>query len=157
MSAHEAPRSPGVAGWAAAVVAAWLMVAGCGGPGVPPPIVLDTPCATCGMGVQDLRFACQRRVDRGWRVYDAIECLLRDAAGSPGSSGTVGAWLADYDRQTLHAADSMWVVRGEFASPMGGGMAAFHERAAADSIAAATGGQVDRLAAFVRAPARAAP
>ena len=30
----------------------------------------------------------------------------------------------------------MWVVRGNFPSPMGGGYAAFRERAAADSIAA---------------------
>jgi len=96
------------------------------------------------MSVEDRRFACERADARGYRVYDSIECLLRDA---PGRSGAM--WLADYDRATLHAADSLWVVRGEFPSPMGGGFAAFLERAAAERVAAATRGRVDRLAAFV--------
>jgi hypothetical protein len=100
------------------------------------------------MEVQDLRFACERGDSGRWRVYDAIECLLRDAGTGP--AGAV--FLADYDRQTLHPADSLWVVRGEFASPMGGGFAAFLDLAAADSVAATTRGRVDRLAAFQAAP-----
>ena len=141
----RAPES-GFSHWVAVGLATGLLGAGCAGPDTPPPIALDTPCATCGMGVQDLRFACQRSVGRAWRVYDAIECLLRDAGSR---TATAGAWLADYDRQTLHSADSMWVVRGEFASPMGGGLAAFRTRDSADSVAAVTHGRVDRLAAFL--------
>jgi hypothetical protein len=101
------------------------------------------------MEVRDLRFACERRAGRDWRVYDAIECLIGDATAPPAG----GAYLADYDRQSLHTAESLWVVRGEFASPMGGGFAAFLDLAAADSIAAATRGRVDRLTGFMATPA----
>ena len=110
----------------------------------------------CGMEVRNLRFACERSEGRRWRVYDAIECLIRDVDALPAAiataplSGTL--WLSDYDGQALHAADSLWVVRGEFASPMGGGFAAFLDLAAADSIAAVTRGRVDRLVAFMAAP-----
>jgi len=113
------------------------------------------------MEVQDLRFACERAVGRTWRAYDSIECLLRDATSRPGAAGGVpgisGAWLADYDSRTLHAADSLWVVRGEFASPMGGGFAAFLDLAAADSVAAATRGRVDRLVSFLATHAERGP
>ena len=124
-----------------------LLVTSCARPAGPPAIALGTPCAACGMEVRDLRFACERQAGKSWRVYDAIECLLRDAGPAP----IANAWLADYDGTALHAADSLWVVRGAFASPMGGGYAAFLDRAAADSIAAATRGHVDRLGAFAGA------
>jgi len=134
------------------LIAALLLGAGCAGSGGPPSIATGTPCAACGMEVQDLRFACERKAGGNWRVYDAIECLVRDAgnAATPGDTGN--AWLADYDSRTLHAADSLWVVRGAFASPMGGGLAAFRDRAAADSVAAMTRGLVDRLATFMAEP-----
>ncbi len=133
-----------------------LCVAGCARSAGPPAIAVGTPCAVCGMEVRTLRFACERREAGHWRVYDSIECLIRDAGASPMAvaaaprSRTI--WLSDYDLQTPHAADSMWVVRGEFASPMGGGFAAFLDLTAADSIAAETRGRVDRLAAFMAAP-----
>jgi hypothetical protein len=130
-------------------LAALLMFAGCAGSSGPPPITIGTPCFACGMEVRDLRFACGRRAGDDWRVYDAIECLMRDASPAPGTADT---WLADYDTRALYAADSVWVVRGAFASPMGGGLAAFRGRAAADSIAAMTSGRVDRLAAFMAEP-----
>jgi hypothetical protein len=114
------------------------------------------------MEVQDLRFACERHGAGTWRVYDAIECLIRDANVAPGGTGGApgiagNAWLADYDRQTLHPADSLWVVRGSFPSPMGGGFAAFLTRTAADSIAAATEGRVERLAVWLAAPPEGSP
>ena len=136
------------------VIAAFLLGVGCAGSGGPPPIAFGAPCVTCGMEIQDLRFACERMAGGGWRVYDAIECLMRDAgtASAAPPPGTGNAWLADYDTQALHAADSLWVVRGAFPSPMGGGFAAFRDRAAADSVAAMTSGRVDRLAAFMSGP-----
>lgn len=153
--------------WPALLLAATLVSpAGCARSGNPPAIRIGTACAGCGMEVQDLRFACERRRATTWRVYDAIECLVRDASAAPGDkpSGTGGgpeaagsAWLADYDRQTLHPADSLWVVRGSFPSPMGGGFAAFLARTAADSIAAATQGRVERLAVWLAAPPEGAP
>jgi len=129
-----------------------LMV-GCGHPQGPPVIRIGSTCASCGMEVHDLRFACERPVANGWRVYDAIECLIRDAAADTGAAHAGRtAWLADYDRQSLHPADSAWVVRGSFPSPMGGGFAAFLSRAAADSIAATTQGRVERLSTWLIHP-----
>ena len=112
----------------------------------PPPIADGATCAACGMTAGDRRFACERETAKGWRVYDSIECLIRDGADR--------AWLADYDTKSLHAAESLWVVKGSFPSPMGGGFAAFADRATADTIAARTAGRVDRLAAFAAGAAR---
>ena len=135
------------------LIAALALAAGCAGSGGPPPIAIGTPCAACGMEVRDLRFACERKAAGAWRVYDAIECLMRDAGSAATPAGAGAAWLADYDARTLHAADSVWVVRGAFASPMGGGFAAFGDRASADSVAAMTSGRVERLATFLAEPA----
>ncbi len=122
-------------------VLAAVAAAGCAA-GDRPRIARGATCASCSMEIADLRFAAARRVAGRWRAYDAIECLIRDAAARPGGP----AWLSDYDGQTLHPQDSMWVVKGEFPSPMGGGFAAFTERAAADDVAAQTRGAVGRLA-----------
>ena len=131
------------------------LVAACAARQGPPAIRVGGTCAACGMEVHDLRFACERPVADTWRIYDAIECLIRDAAADTGAAPEAArvAWLADYDRQSLHPADSLWVVRGSFPSPMGGGFAAFLSRSAADSIAATTQGQVERLSAWLSAPA----
>jgi nitrous oxide reductase accessory protein NosL len=94
------------------------------------------------MAIQDLHFACEDRHDGRFRYYDSIECLLRAAPGAE------RAWLADYDSKVLHDADSMWVVRANIPSPMGGGFAAFRERSAADGIARDRLGRVGRLADF---------
>jgi nitrous oxide reductase accessory protein NosL len=110
----------------------------------PPAIEIGASCAHCGMRVQDLAFASERRLDGEWLAYDSIECLIADQAKRPGGE----AYLPDHGTQALHAAASMWVVRGNIASPMGGGYAAFADRAAADSAAAAAEGTVDRLEAF---------
>ena len=91
------------------------------------------------MPVGDRRYACERPVAGHWRVYDSIECLLRDST----AGGT--AYLSDYDRGTLHAADSIWVVRADMPSPMGGGYAAFLDRSAAEEVAIARSGRVARL------------
>lgn len=125
-----------------AAIAVVLLLAGCARSSGPPPIASGTACATCGMSIADPRYAGEAREGDAWRVYDSIECLLRDApAGAE-------AWLTDYDTGTLHAADSMWVVRGDIPSPMGGGYAAFLDHAAAEDVAGRTRGRADRLAAF---------
>ena len=105
------------------------------------------------MEIHDARFACERRLAGRWRVYDSIECLLRDTGESPGGA----AWLADYDGRSLHAADSMWIAQGEFPSPMGGGYAAFLDSAAAGDVAGASSGSVARLAELLAAAREEAP
>jgi len=124
-------------------IAALLPALGCAAEGRPR-VSLGDRCAACSMDIADLRFAAARQVGGRWRAYDAIECLIRDAAAAPGGP----AWLSDYDSRTLHPADSMWVVKGEFPSPMSGGFAAFSERAAAEQVATETRGRVDTFAAW---------
>jgi nitrous oxide reductase accessory protein NosL len=119
-----------------------LALAGCAPHDGPHPIAAGTPCAACGMGIEDMRYACETGTGKAVRVYDSIECLL--GAGPPPAR----AWLADYDTRALHAAESLWVVKADIPSPMGGGYAAFVDRGAADEIAGARGGRVARLAEF---------
>lgn len=121
-----------------------LALAGCGTSG-PPRIALHSKCASCGMEIADLRFACERATDRGWRQFDAIECLIHDAREHPGGT----AWLADYDGRDLHAAESLWIVKGEFPTPMSGGFAAFAAHASAESVAVETRGRVERFATWM--------
>ena len=127
--------------WNALMLAA---LASCAARG-PKPIAVGAECAACGMSIGDLRFACERQAG-GWSQYDSIECLLDDKKPGP-------IWLADYDTQTLAPAESLWVVKGNFPSPMGGGLAAFRSRAAADRVASETGGRVSRLPDVKREPA----
>lgn len=108
----------------------------------PRPIAAGTLCAACGMRIEDLRYACEDERKGAYRVYDSIECLLR--ADPPATR----AWLADWDTRTLHPADSLWVVKADIPSPMGGGYAAFLDRAAAFEIAASRIGRVGKLADF---------
>jgi len=119
---------------------ALLLAFAIGCSGGPPKIAAGTPCTHCAMTIAEYRFACVR----AGQAYDSIECLLaeQDAADSE--------WLSDYDTRTLHPADSMWVVRGSFPSPMGGGYAAFLDRRAADDVAGRTSGRVARLADWRR-------
>ena len=122
------------------LLAILLLASTLGCAGGPPRIASGTPCVRCGMSVVEFRFACARQAERGVRAYDSIECLLGDAETED------PAWLSDYDTRTLHPADSMWVVRGAFPSPMGGGYAAFRDLDAAHDVAARTDGEVARLA-----------
>ena len=103
----------------------------------PVPIAKGTPCALCGMEVSDLGFACERARKDGVRIYDSIECLLRDR---PVAGDRV--YLTDYDSRALHRADSLWIVKGYFPTPMGGGLACFLSRSAANEVAVRAHGRV---------------
>ncbi|HEX7076830.1 MAG TPA: hypothetical protein VF363_00235 [Candidatus Eisenbacteria bacterium] len=109
-----------------------------------PRVALGTPCATCGMEVRDLRYACASRRGGTVRVYDSIECALRGGAES-----AAAVYVADFDTGGLHAADSLWVVRADLPTPMGGGYVAFLDRRPADRVAAARAGRVGRLRDFL--------
>ena len=131
------------------------MTAGCA-PAGPPTIATGTECSRCGMPIEDLRFACARRDPAArrmaWRMYDSIECL----AGDWDRRATLrDVHAADYDQARLHRGDSLWVVHGSFPSPMGGGLAAFLDRGAAQGVAEQTRGVVmtlDSLLATSGAP-----
>ena len=80
-------------------------VAGCSRTSSPPRVEIGTPCATCGMAIQEIRFAGLLRGDGGDRPYDSIECLVKGM-----TERVARAYLSDYDQGTLHAAESVWVV-----------------------------------------------
>lgn len=127
------------------IAIALLTLAGCARREGPPPIAPGTPCAGCGMEIADLRFASEMRVGGQWMAYDDLGCLLRAARSARG----VPAYLTDYDSRTLHAADSMWVVKGSLTTPMGSGCVAFRDRAAADEVATQADGHVLRWASLL--------
>ena len=118
-----------------------VLAIGCSAAGGPRPILAGAECHRCGMAIQDLHYASEDVRDGRYRFYDSIECLLETPGRGP-------AWLADYDSRTLHAADSMWVVQANIPSPMGGGLAAFLDSAAAEEIARDRGGRAGRLSEF---------
>jgi hypothetical protein len=133
----------GVARVARAIGVGALLFAGAAGCGVTRPTlqarVIGRACAACGMDVRNPRFAAAWCSAGRVLPFDSIECALHDhdAASAPGSV----LFLADYPSGTLHRADSLWVVRAEVASPMGGGFAAFLDRREAERIAASRGGK----------------
>ncbi len=132
--------------WLALLLVVALAAPGCGaraGSG-PPSIRPGTACARCGMGIEDLKFASTREAGGAWRAYDSIECLVADRTRVPGGT----AWVADYETKTLLPEAAAWILHGDFPSPMGGGLAAFADRPAAESLAVATRGTVGRLSAL---------
>ena len=137
---------------AAPLVAAFLAIAilalgaaGCGRTGGRPEITIGSRCTACGMAIHDTHFACVRGADGKYRQYDSIECLLRDGPPRAGES----IYLPDYDGQRLCASDSVWVVKGSFPTPMGGGLAAFASERSARDVSARVQGRVGRLHQFL--------
>jgi len=138
-----------------------LLAAGCGQQGGAPLVALGTPCATCGMEVRDARYAGASVAGRSIRPYDSIECALRDlatanstsASPAPGLQARIRSlYLADYTTGAIHRSDSLWVVHADIASPMGGGLVAFLDRAEAARIAEARTGRVMPIDSLLAAP-----
>ena len=110
----------------------------------------EESCASCGMRVTAPRFASLAITPTGERrPYDSIECAVRDLrVNDPTLLGQV--YLPDHDDPGhLHPWSEMSVVRADFASPMGGGYAAFANPEHATTEAKRRGGVADKLDAFV--------
>lgn len=127
----------------AAVVVALLVTACASGPSGPPAIELDaTPCDHCGMLVSELAFAAATRDGDGRaRVYDDIGCLLD--ATSRSSEPAARVWVKDFETLEWLGSESAIFVRSDaIQTPMGGGIAAFADRRAAEKLAITRGGDV---------------
>jgi copper chaperone NosL len=127
------------------VLAAALFAAACGVRAEgPPEIVVDrTPCSHCGMLISELLYAAAYQAPgEAARVFDDIGCL-RDAARA--ETGDLRIWVHDAtDGQWLNAFEAVYVASPSIRTPMGGGLLAFRQPAAADRAAAQHRGRVIR-------------
>jgi copper chaperone NosL len=150
------------------VIASIALAAACGGAETgPPKITLDrSACGGCGMLISDPRFAAAYRAGSRTAVFDDIGCLLRALDGEGLATATNGGasdeptaevWLLEENGSWLTAANAVFVRSTELATPMGGGIQAFGDRAEAERLAARVGGTVvDSFAELRRLPASAA-
>lgn len=112
----------------------------------PPRIEVDrTPCAHCGMLISEPVFAAAYKAPQGdARVFDDIACLL-DAASHEQDKSGLRFWFHD-------AASSEWIDGGiatfvasaSMKTPMGGGILAYGDHAAATKAAAEKQGRLIR-------------
>lgn len=101
---------------------------------------MDT-CDRCRMVIDDPRFAAALRTRDGEvRRYDDIGDLLADLGESGVESGE--AWVHDYAGGAWLRASEAFLARSDLPTPMGSGLAAFAERAAAAALIAQRGGQL---------------
>lgn len=129
-----------------AVLGAVMLVAtACGvKAGGPPEIEVDrTACSHCGMLISEpLYAAAYRAPGAAARVFDDIGCL-RDAARAetPG----LRFWFHDADdRAWIEGAEAVFVAASEIRTPMGGGLIAYRDPAAAERSAVKHHGRIIR-------------
>ena len=101
-------------------------------------------CETCGMTVNDPRFAALFEDESTQQTFDSIECLLKGKRIS-GDTGVQGIWIMDFDTQKLCPASALTIVKADFPSPMGGGYAAFADAGHARAQTEAHRGQLGTL------------
>ena len=125
--------------------AALLVTAACGVKAEgPPAIVVDrTACSHCGMLISEpLYAAAYQAPGAAARVFDDIGCL-RDAARAEAPG--LRFWFHDADdRRWIEGAGAVFVASSEIRTPMGGGLIAYRDPAAADRSAVKHRGRILR-------------
>lgn len=128
-----------------AVVAAAAIGAACGVKADGPPHfeVDRTPCAHCGMLISEPVYAAAYRTARSEsRVFDDIGCLLKAAAQEP-RADALRFWFHDAATAVwIDGTDALFVSSRELRTPMGGGLVAFRDLAAAREAATRQQGSV---------------
>ncbi len=107
----------------------------------PPEIVIDrTACSHCSMLISEPVYAAAYQVGGAApRVFDDIGCLL-DASRS--ESGALRFWFHDTSHgEWIDGMEATFVASPQIRTPMGGGIIAFRDGAAADTAAAAQRGE----------------
>ena len=156
-SSYQRPTTKGIA-WSSAagswrlVVGSWTLtlfltalmaVSACGAkPSGPPAIEVDrTACSHCGMLISEPLYAAAYRVaGADARVFDDIGCLRKAALAE---SRPLTFWFHDADdRAWIDGTAAVFVASPEIRTPMGGGLLAYRDRAAAERAAAARRGRV---------------
>jgi copper chaperone NosL len=132
------------------VLAAALLSAACGVRAEgPPDIVVDrTPCSRCGMLISEpLYAAAYQAPGADARVFDDLGCL-RDAARS--EPGGLRIWVHDAsDGRWMNGFEAVLVAAPTIRTPMGGGMLAYRDPAAADRAADRHHGRIIRSIADI--------
>ena len=127
------------------VLAAALLAPACGARAEgPPEIVVDrTPCSRCGMLISErLYAAAYQAAGADARVFDDIGCL-RDAARD--ERGALRIWVHDAaDGQWMNGVEAFLVSSPSIRTPMGGGLLAYRDPAAAHRAAGQHNGRVIR-------------
>ena len=120
-------------------------------------------CAECGMMISDGRFAAGAVMedDAGRRehaVFDDPGCLLDALRSLPAGRHAEHLFVRDYATGEWVLLADAWVVTGSGArTPMGWGIIAFGDRAAAEGAAKGAGrGRVARAGELLRAPVSSA-
>jgi copper chaperone NosL len=109
----------------------------------PPEIVVDrTACSHCTMLISERRYAAAYQAPGAdAKVFDDIACLLQ-AAGAETATG-LRFWFHDgNDGQWIDGEAATFVASPAFRTPMGGGMMAYRDRAAATQAAGKYQGEV---------------
>lgn len=124
-----------------------LTVASCGGPAAepaPPEIIWGRDvCVECGMILSDPRFAAAYHHSGEDRFFDDIGDMIAYGLRTEELWVTTPAWVHDYHSAIwVEAAAAQFVVAPGLATPMGHGIAAFADPAAARALAAEFGGGV---------------
>ena len=128
------------------IVAVALLSTACSATAMgPPEIVVDrTACSHCGMFVSEPVYgAAYQAAGHEPRIFDDIGCLLNAVRRETASPITI--WLQDAGGAGWLAAGAATVVASpRVRTPMGGGLLAYADAAAAEKAAAAHGGRVMR-------------
>ena len=109
----------------------------------PPTLVVDrSSCSRCGMLISERAYAAAIRAADGHdELFDDIGCLVATLQQRKLSGATF--WFHDAgDGEWISDANPIFVTSPALRTPMGGGIAAYRIRAAAEQAAARLGGQV---------------
>lgn len=106
-------------------------------------------CAECGMLIIDDRFACALLIDRSGRrehaLYDDLGCMLDDQADPDPDTRVLEGFVRDHATRAWIPSGVAIVLRADpeaLHSPMGSGLAAFADQAAAERARLEYGGGI---------------
>ena len=125
-----------------------LIATGCGNR-LPWPAEIDTSdmCAQCKMAISEKRYAAEMTDGEGNVIkFDNIDCMVRYAAANGLRANAVAWFVMDSDgREWLDARQAFLVKSASIPGPMGSGVLAIRDSAAAETMASRFSGRVLRF------------
>jgi copper chaperone NosL len=105
----------------------------------------EDACALCRMVVVDERYGAELVLRTGRvHTFDSIECMAHFHNDSSAHAAIASLWVTDFEqpRTLVDAAGAVFLLSPHLPSPMGAGLTAFADSAAAAAALAAHGGTV---------------